>query len=54
MYTNLNRRKSLPIKQILKKEDFLKLKSLIESKKENQFEFELHKLINSLYNSFYK
>ena len=46
MYTNLNRRKSLPIKQILKKEDFLKLKSLIESKKENQFEFELHKLIN--------
>ena len=46
MYTNLNRRKSLPMKQILKKEDFLKLKSLIENKKENQFEYELHKLIN--------
>ena len=46
MYTNLNRRKSLPMKQILKKEDFLRLKSLIECKKENQFEYELHKLIN--------
>ena len=46
MYTNINRRKSLPMKQILKKEDFLRLKSLIESKKENQFVYELHKLIN--------
>ena len=41
MYTNINRRKSLPMKQILKKEDFLRLKSLIESKKENQFVYEL-------------
>ena len=46
MYTNINRRKSLPMKQILKKEDFIRLKSLIECKKENQFVYELHKLIN--------
>ena len=46
MYTNLNRRKSIRRKQILKKEDFLLLKSLIELRKENQFEFEFHKLIN--------
>ena len=46
MYTNINRRKSLPMKQILKKEDFTRLKSLIECKKENQFVYELHKLIN--------
>ena len=46
MYTNINRRKSLPMKQILKKEDFISLKSLIECKKENQFVYELHKLIN--------
>jgi len=46
MYTNLNRRKSIQRKQILKKEDFLLLKSLIELRKENQFIFEFHKLIN--------
>ena len=46
MYTNLNRRKSIQRNQILKKEDFLLLKSLIELRKENQFIFEFHKLIN--------
>ena len=46
MYTNINRRNHIQRKQILKKEDFLNLKSLIELGKENQFEFEFHKLIN--------
>ena len=46
MYTNINRRKSLPKKLILKKEDFQLLKLLIQNRKENKFLFEFHKLIN--------
>ena len=47
IFTILNRRKSKQIKKILKKEDFLMLKSLIDNRKENQFEFELQKFINN-------
>ena len=46
MYTNINRRKSIQKKIILKKEDFLLLKALIENRKEYKFVFEFHKLIN--------
>ena len=46
MYTQLNRRISRPPKIILKKEDFQNFKVLIEERKENQFEFEFHKIIN--------
>ena len=46
MYTIINRRKSITKKNLLTKEDFALLKSLIETKKENQFIYEFHRFIN--------
>ena len=46
MYTIINRRKSITKKNLLAKDDFALLKSLIETKKENQFIYEFHRFIN--------